>query len=229
MKKQAICVAIAAMLFSACNNTTPKETKTEASLAKVAGIEYCEHTPIQKEGKSVLVISSSARRGGNTDLLADAFVKGATEAGGKVEKIFLADCNLDFLSEAGANKPRETGRDSETWKLVEKFLNADVVCLCSPTYYMNVNDRMKTFIDATHLGFGDERMGGKEYYYVTACAYNDPETAEWCFNGFRGFVMCLPKSYERGYVAAYGIGAAGAVAGTQFETQAYELGKTINQ
>lgn len=39
--------------------------------------------------KNVLILSSSPRRGGNSDLLCDEFAKGAAEAGNVVEKIFL--------------------------------------------------------------------------------------------------------------------------------------------
>lgn len=38
-------------------------------------------------GKNVLVLSGSPRKGGNSDLLCDEFVKGAEEAGNTVEKI----------------------------------------------------------------------------------------------------------------------------------------------
>ena len=41
--------------------------------------------------KKVLIISSSPRKGGNSDLLSDEFMKGAIEAGNEVEKIFLID------------------------------------------------------------------------------------------------------------------------------------------
>ena len=37
--------------------------------------------------KKVLIISSSPRKGGNSDLLCDEFMKGALEAGNEVEKI----------------------------------------------------------------------------------------------------------------------------------------------
>ncbi len=230
-----IFIVAAAMLvvLSSCGggkgDASADETVGQASLAKIAGINYSETTVNKKECKTVLVVSASPRRGGNTDLLADEFVKGATEAGGKVEKVFLADYDLEFLSEQGANQPKDVSHDTDTWKLVEKFLNADVVALASPTYYMNVSDRMKTFIDATFLAFGDERMGGKEFYYMTACAQADDNTAEWCFNGFRGFVMCLPNPTERGYVRAIGMGRPGAVKGTEFIKQAYDLGKSINK
>ena len=38
--------------------------------------------------KKVLVISSSPRKGGNSDSLADSFIKGAKESGNEVTKIF---------------------------------------------------------------------------------------------------------------------------------------------
>ena len=41
--------------------------------------------------KKVLIISSSPRKGGNSDMLCDEFVKGALETGNEVEKIFLKE------------------------------------------------------------------------------------------------------------------------------------------
>lgn len=38
--------------------------------------------------KKVLIISSSPRKGGNSDLLCDQFLTGVDEAGHQVEKIF---------------------------------------------------------------------------------------------------------------------------------------------
>ena len=39
--------------------------------------------------KKVLVLSASPRKGGNSDTLCDAFIRGAQEAGNQAEKIFL--------------------------------------------------------------------------------------------------------------------------------------------
>ena len=41
--------------------------------------------------KNVLILSSSPRRGGNSDRLCDAFLQGCKDAGHTVEKIFLKD------------------------------------------------------------------------------------------------------------------------------------------
>ena len=46
--------------------------------------------------KKVLIISSSLRKGGNSETLCDAFQKGAEEAGYQVEKVSLAGKQLAF-------------------------------------------------------------------------------------------------------------------------------------
>ena len=58
--------------------------------------------------KQVLIISSSPRKGGNSDTLCDQFLKGAAEAGNRVEKIRLADLKIDYCSVCYACKT--TGR-----------------------------------------------------------------------------------------------------------------------
>ena len=40
--------------------------------------------------KNVLILSSSPRRGGNSDTLCDEFMQGAIESGHRVEKVFSA-------------------------------------------------------------------------------------------------------------------------------------------
>ena len=44
--------------------------------------------------KNILILSSSPRRGGNSDTLCDEFMRGAIESGNQAEKIFLRDKNI---------------------------------------------------------------------------------------------------------------------------------------
>jgi len=46
--------------------------------------------------KNILVISTSLRKGGNSETLADAFICGAEEAGNQVEKVCLYDKTIGF-------------------------------------------------------------------------------------------------------------------------------------
>lgn len=190
-------------------------------------INYSENSLIQKENKSVLIISGSPRKGGNTDLLCDAFARGAEEAGGNIEKIFLSDYRIKFFSEADEQRVGDRANEAEddVPMLVDKMVRADIIVLASPVYYMNITGQLKTFIDRT---FGRYReMKDKEFFYITACADPEESTAEWVINAFRGFVMCLPNPTERGMVKAVGMGRKGAVKDSQYESQAYNLGKNI--
>ena len=46
--------------------------------------------------KKVLIISSSPRKGGNSETLAAAFAKGAREAGNQVETVYLREKQVGF-------------------------------------------------------------------------------------------------------------------------------------
>ena len=48
--------------------------------------------------KKVLILSGSPRKGGNSDVLCDAFMKGAQEAGNEVEKIFLRSKKIGYCN-----------------------------------------------------------------------------------------------------------------------------------
>ena len=51
--------------------------------------------------KNVLIISSSPRKGGNSDSLCDKFAEGAVSSGNKVEKIFLKDKQINYCTGCG--------------------------------------------------------------------------------------------------------------------------------
>lgn len=174
-------------------------------------IAYSETTPYPNPHKHVLILSGSPRKGGNTDLLCDAFADGVRDAGGSVEKIFLNDYRIDYFSEADEQRTGERAHEAtdDAPRIVDKMVDADVIVLASPVYYMNMTGQMKTFIDRT---FGRYReMKNKEFYYLTACADPFDSTADWCIRAFRGLVLCLPNPVERGMVMATGMGRKGAV------------------
>lgn len=51
--------------------------------------------------KKILVISSSPRRGGNSDRLCDRFMAGALDAGHTAEKVFLGDLKIGYCTGCG--------------------------------------------------------------------------------------------------------------------------------
>ena len=192
-------------------------------------INFSAESPNPKQGKSVLIISASPRRGGNTDTLCDEFMRGAQEAGAKVEKISLEDYKIDFFREIDTymqpdSVAKAQARD-EAKQVIDKMLRADVMVLASPVYYLNINGQMKNLIDRTFYCF--MQLRDKEFYYITASADVEPYAADCAIEGFRGFVRCLPNPTERGMVKALGMGRKGGVENSVYMQQAYELGKGV--
>ncbi len=52
--------------------------------------------------RKVVILSASPRKGGNSDLLCDQFMRGAAEAGLQVEKICLRDKRIGHCTACGA-------------------------------------------------------------------------------------------------------------------------------
>ena len=81
--------------------------------------------------KKVLILSSSPRRGGNSDRLCDEFLKGAEAAGNDVEKIFLKDKHINSCTGCSVcsmyGKPCPQKDDAA--EVVEKMIAADVIVM----------------------------------------------------------------------------------------------------
>jgi len=97
---------------------------------------------------TVLGISGSPHRHGNTETLLDSFLDGARSAGADVEKVVLKD--LDYTPCRGCNACHKTGecivKDAAP-PLFDKILLADCVAVASPIYSMGITAQLKGFID----------------------------------------------------------------------------------
>ena len=157
--------------------------------------------------KKVLIISSSPRKGGNSDMLCDEFVKGALETGNEVEKIFLKEKAIHAA------------------EIVEKMIAADVIVMATPVYFYTMCGQMKIMIDRCCARYTE--ITNKEFYFIIAAAENDKGMMERTIDGFRGFLDCLENPQEKGVI--YGIGAwkVGEIKDTPYMQEAYEMGKMV--
>ena len=155
--------------------------------------------------KKVLILSSSPRRGGNSDLLCDRFMAGAQQAG-----------------HDGA-KPCPQRDDAA--EVVGKMIGAEVIVMATPVYFYTLCAQMKTLIDRTCARYTE--MGGKEFYFILTAAEESVEMMERTVECFRGFLDCLDDPEERGVV--YGVGAwqAGEIEGMPAMDEVYELGRRV--
>lgn len=177
--------------------------------------------------KTVLVLSTSPRKGGNSDALADAFVRGAQEAGNQVEKITLYDKTIGFCKGCLScqNTQRCIIRDDAD-AITQKMLTADVIAFTTPIYYYGMCGQMKTLLDRANPLF-PAAYQFRDIYLLAAAAEADEHTVDGAVTGLQGWIDCFEKARLAGTVFAGGVTAVGEIQGHPALQRAYETGKTV--
>ena len=176
--------------------------------------------------KKVLILSSSPRRGGNSDTLCDEFLRGAQEAGHEVEKIFLKDKTIHYCTGCGVcNEGKPCPQKDDAPEIVRKMVAADVIVLATPVYFYTLSAQMKTQIDRCCARYLE--MKGKEFYFILTAAEESVPMMERTVECFRGLLDCLEDPREKGVV--YGVGAwrAGDIEGMPAMDEAYAMGRGV--
>lgn len=168
--------------------------------------------------KNVLLISSSPRKGGNSDLLCDAFAKGAEEAGNKVRKVRLADKKIAYWT--------ESVEEDDAAEVLDQMCKADVIVLASPVYFYSICGQLKVLIDRCVAI--SSNLKNKQFYFLIAMASNNRARLEGPVMAMQGFVDCCKGSVVKGKVLTDSVYEKGDVEKTKFLEEAYELGKKVN-
>ena len=154
--------------------------------------------------KTVLVLSASPRKNGNSDLLCDQFIMGAKDAGHHAEKIFIKDKKINYCTGCGTclNGEKDCPQKDNMAEVLEKIIAADVIVMATPVYFYTMNAQMKTLIDRTCSRYTE--INNKEFYFIVTAADNNKQAMTRTIEGFRGFTSCLNGVKEKGIV--YGVG-----------------------
>lgn len=175
--------------------------------------------------KNVLIISSSPRRNGNSDTLAEEFARGARESGNKVKKVFLADKNIGYCTGCGACVSSGVcSQNDDMYDLIDDMQNADVVVFATPVYFYTMCGQMKTFIDRLCPAY--ESLGNKDYYIIATAAETDASVLKRTVNEFGGFFDCLDNPNVKPAILGTGAWQAGEIS-AKFRKQAYDTGKNV--
>ena len=178
-------------------------------------------------GKNVVILSGSPRKGSNSDLLCDEFLRGAVEAGNQVEKIRVAEKKIGYCS--ACYYCRDYGgvcaKKDDMAELLQKIIDADVLVLASPVYFYSIDAQLKTVIDRTVARWTEVK--NKEFYYIVTCANAERESQERTLECFRGYADCVEGAVEKGIIYGVGVYQPGEIRNTSFLSQAYEMGKRI--
>lgn len=176
--------------------------------------------------KKVLILSVSPRKGGNSDLLCDEFMKGAQESGNDVEKIFLRDkkiapCNACYY----CTQSGECAIKDDMAEILDKMQAADVIVMASPVYFYSIDAQMKAVIDRSVARWTD--IPNKEFYYIMTAAENSAHVMDCTLECFRGFAVCLDNAVEKGVIYGKGVYDKGEIKNMPAMKEAYEMGRNV--
>lgn len=179
--------------------------------------------------QNILVLTGSAREHGNSEILADAFVKGAREAG-HVVNIFqtgmkpMSGClHCDACWSAGTPCVIDDSF-KELWPMLE---NAEILVICSPLYWYNFSGHIKCAIDRFYPYFRKNRLRNmkvKEAILLMCGESILPRSFAGAAESYRQ-ILGLNGWKDRGRLFATGIHELGDMAVSKFLPIAEEMGR----
>ena len=201
---------------------------------------------------NILILSGSPRKGGNTDLLVEAFVKGASQKH-NVEVVSVHDykvnpcmgCNACFKaaikreknqaclnsseheqSRPGVKSESNTCVQKDDMALIyEKAAVADMLVIASPVYFYGLSAQLKSIIDRFHNPIRDT-FHIKKMALLLVGAATLPELFDSILAEYQ---LCLNffKLEDSGKVLARGCKDKGDINRSGYLDEAIKLGETI--
>ena len=201
---------------------------TVAGVAAVGAAAGFSGDKIAKGDKQmkILVITGSPRKNGNSNTLADNFIKGAQEAGHNVVRFDSAFKNVHpciACNKCGMNGKCVFKDDFEFIR--DNIIDADAVIFATPMYYFGISAQIKAVIDRFYAINGQIHTPKKSALIMTYADTSSKE-AQPIISHYETLLNYLGWS-DSGKVIASGVWTEGDVNNTEYPKQAYELGKSF--
>ena len=175
----------------------------------------------------IVVLVGSMRKEGNTDLLAKAFVDGASKKN-DVEIISVAEykvnpcigCNSCF-----ERKDNSCFQKDDMEIIYRKLAKADMIVIASPVYFYGISSKLKAIVDRLHTPLRNTFRIKKLGLLLVAAA-----TLPTVFDAIEiqyKLVLDFFKLEDAGRVLVRGVKDKGDIKGNKALEEAYKLGMSI--
>ena len=176
----------------------------------------------------IVVLVGSMRKGGNTDLLAQAFAEGAGKDN-TVEIVSVADykvnpcigCNSCFTREGN-----QCFQKDDMAEIYKKLKVADIMVIASPVYFYGISAELKAIVDRLHTPMRNGFQVKKLALLLVGAA-----TLPELFDAIKLQYQLVPNFFhleDAGMVLVRGVKDIGDIKSTKALEEAYKLGISIN-
>lgn len=178
--------------------------------------------------KRICVFLSSPREGGNSDKLAEAFIKGAEASGNKVNKVVIRDCNINGCigCEYCYSHQGRCSQQDDMQKIYQILEETDMVVFATPIYYQSFPSQLKAVVDRLYVS---ENKDFPICEAVLLATYATPgqEMAKQTISYFNCLIE-YHKWVASGIITISGLDERDDIVGNCGLVEAYDLGKSIS-
>ena len=179
--------------------------------------------------KKVVIVSTTPRKNGNSEILATEFMKGAVDNGNDVRMIKVREMDLKFCK--GCFSCQKTNKcvikDDFTKEMLYDICKADVLVFATPVYYYESSGQLKTFIDRMKPLF-NVKQNIHDIYIIATAAENEVRTFKGVKEDIKGYIDCYDDKKIKGTLFAGGVNNVGEVKTHKtYMKKAYDMGHKI--
>lgn len=175
----------------------------------------------------IVILTGSMRKGGNTDLLAQAFANGAKEHN-EVEVVSVADYKVNPCIGCNSCFTREGHlcfQQDDMTEIYKKLKQADVLTVASPVYFYGISAQLKAVIDRLHTPMRNEFKIKKMVLLLVGAA-----SLPGLFDSIKMQYQLLLDYFKlesAGMVLVRGVKDKGDIKESDSLREAYDLGTSI--
>lgn len=179
--------------------------------------------------KRILVLTGSPRTGGNSDLLADAFIKGAAAAGHDVMKCEAGKKNVMGCKACDTcySRGKPCSFDDDFNGIAPLMEQADAIVFVTPLYWFTFPAQLKAVIDKAYAFImGKKELRVKESMLLV-CGEDQDESAFDSIIGTYQRIAGYQKWTDRGHLIVPGVLNKGDILSTEYLVLAEKMGRNI--
>lgn len=182
--------------------------------------------------KNILVVTGSPRKGGNSDMMAEAFINGAKTAGHmavKYEAAFSKISGCRACDTCWSKGVPCTLNDDFNNVFVPSLERADVLVFAMPLYFYGFPSSVQATLEKLYSLLGENspvKMKVSEAALLMCAGERDPDVFGGAVATYKEICNGLHWN-NRGIVLAHGILEKGAIRGTDYLNIVESLGRAI--
>lgn len=174
----------------------------------------------------ITILNGSPRKGGNTEIMADEFARGARESGHQVEKINLAGKKIAGCLGCGYCFAHDgvCVQKDDMAAILEVLDQTDLVVFASPIYWFDITGQLKCVIDRMYA------RGQKGVHFHKAMLMLDSASDgvyEAALAQYKGMTKYLHWE-NKGIITVSGMMEKGSMKDSPRMEEIYQMGKMLS-